>query len=152
MLPDTHSHLQDTTLSHSIPFPEGTICPERHFWKQPNPKLIFTYASLPLGRVREEAHSGSESQAPMACLRFWFLRPPKSHHHSWVSSWGAAGTGFVAPSRVCLKQHRAQLLEKQEETPNIIFTMAFSSLKSCYHLSICSLQMIKLTTLICSLF
>lgn len=121
------------TPQHSLP-----ICPERHCWEQPNPELIFSYVSLPLGRVREEAPSGSESQAPMARLRFWFHRPPKSHQHSWVSSGAAAGTGFVAPSGVCSK-HRAQLLEWEEEILNITFIMAFSSLRSCCHPSICSL-------------
>lgn len=38
--------------------------------------------------MREQAHSRSESQAPMTRPRFWFHRPPKGGHHGCRESWG----------------------------------------------------------------
>lgn len=58
-------------------------------------------------------------------------------------SHSAAGIGRAAPIWGCSKQHRAQVLEQKKETPNIIFSTAFSSLRSCYNPSICSLRLIK---------
>lgn len=71
------------------PSPAGTICQESHFWKQPNPTDSFAHVLLFLrDRMREEARSRSESQAPMAVRRFWFHRPPKGGHHGRRDCWG----------------------------------------------------------------